>query len=542
MPDCLPALKDFCRFGNLFDPRSVSSNVDTPSQRSGGSVSKSVWESLVLQLQVEKEQLRLANEELHRIAEELHRIAEELHRMAEELHGVNTQQAAQISTLTAIVTELQARLNKDSHNSSKPPSSDGLKKKPNPKSQRGKSGKRSGGQPGHRGSTLRMNDQADHMVSHSPDACPCGALLTGVPETGFDRRQVFDLPPMKLEVTEHRRLRKTCPCCGRVNQGQFPESVTQPVQYGQRIKGLAVYLTAYQLLPWDRSTQMLDDMFGTSLGEGTLRRALEECKTVVIPIYGQIGATITGARKAGFDETGRHIAGKLHWTHVACTDTLTHYATHPKRGREAIEAIGILPSFLGRAIHDAWSAYAAYPCKHGACNAHNLRELVFIHEEYGQDWAAQFKMMLLDIKTAVDQAKTDSLKALLPEAVAQFEQRYDNLIQQGDTANPKVENSGRRGRTKQTAGYNLLRRLEKREQVLAFLYDFDIPFDNNQAERDLRMVKVKQKISGGFRTLDGAHTFDIIRSYLATMRKQGHNMLRTLETVFQGNATIPSYT
>jgi transposase len=510
--------------GNFFGALGVIVGMSTSSGFDFSSVPLSVLEGLVVQLQSENARLL---------------------EFDEQVRLENAHLREQITMLTAVVQELQARIAKDSHNSSKPPSSDGLRKKPAPKSQRPKTGKRSGGQPGHRGSTLRMQDEPTHIVDHAPEACTdCGASLVDVPAAqDFERRQVFDLPKhMALESTEHRALRKVCPGCGVVHDGKFPASVAQLVQYGERIRAMGVYLTCYQLLPWDRTTQMLADMFGASLCEGTLQKAQEDCKNVVTPICEQIKQAITEGEYAFFDETGQRIAGKLHWLHAACTPYLTYYSTQAKRGRVATDAIGILTSFMGRASHDGWMPYQGYPCKHALCNAHHIRELDFLREQYGQIWAARMKALLLNIKKQVEKAKDAGLHALTQEAVGEFEARYDEMIRQGYVANPKVVTSGNRGRTKQTPGYNLVRRLEKRDQVLAFLYDFNVPFDNNQAERDLRMMKVKQKVSGCFRTLDGAHTFNTIRGYLSTMRKQGHNMLRSLETVFQGNPKLPGYT
>ena len=483
--------------------------MDIPASALGGPVPAATLEGLVVQLQAENAMLR-----------------------------------EQIATLTQIVQELQARLNKDSHNSSKPPSSDGMKKKPAPKSQRGQSGKPSGGQPGHRGSTLKMQAQPDHIVNHAPQAClSCGLSLRDVPAQGEgERRQVFDLPPLKLQVTEHRTERKTCPGCQQCHQGVFPASVSQPVQYGERIKGLAVYLTSYQMLPWERATTMLQDLFGASLSEGTLHHAQKDCHTIVQPLCDQIKEAIQEADVAHFDETGQRVAVRLHWLHVACTPMLTYYAIHQKRGRAAIDEIGILAAFAGRAIHDGWSSYQSYAVEHGLCNAHHLRELDFLREQYDQVWAARFKkFVLLDAKREVDAARAAGLTALPPERIQHFESQYDAYLQQGQTANPKMA-CPQDGRAKQTPGYNLIQRLKRRDQVLAFLYDLRVPFDNNQAERDLRMMKVRQKISGCFRTLAGAQTFNAIRGYLSTMRKQGHNMLRVLEAVFQGHPISPAFT
>jgi len=471
----------------------------------------------------------------------------------EKLLAIIPEQSKQIEMLTARVQDLEARLRKDSHNSGKPPSSDGLRKKPAPKSQRPKGNKPSGGQPGHPGSTLRMSDNPDHVINHSASiCCGCGASLdiaalasyascTGCTLPDYEARQVFDLPEkISLEVTEHRSLRQAC-SCGAVNYGTFPDGIGQPVQYGERVKALGVYLTNYQLIPLERTTQMLSDLFGCSLSQGVLASAQEQCAKVLVPINDAIKQTIQVSDVAHFDESGLRIDGKLHWIHVACTKGLTYYATHAKRGRIAMDDIGILPVFSGRAIHDALISYQHYNCKHGACNVHHGRELTFLYEEEGQIWAYRLKTLLLDIKARVDDAKERGLPAIAIDEVVDFEKRYDILVQDGLETNPAAMRSGKRGKTGQAKGRNLAKRLEKRGEVLAFLYDFTVPYDNNLAERDIRMIKVRQKISGCFRTNEGAIIFGQIRGYLSTMRKQGHNMLDVLTTVVQGQPRAPVY-
>jgi transposase len=444
------------------------------------------------------------------------------------------------------VEELEKQISKNSRNSSKPPSSDGLGKKPSPKSQRPKGDKPSGGQSGHRGSTLFQSKAPDHLIIHAPLQCPdCGAFLKDEPSHNGERRQVFDLPPLQLEVTEHLSVYKSCPCCAQTVHGAFPADVTQPVQYGERIKSVMVYLTNYQLLPWKRSCQMLADLFSCAISEGTLQAAAQSCRKILEPITHQIKQALQNADLAHFDETGQRINGKLHWLHVVSTEQLTYYETHPKRGHVAMDAIGILPVFTGKAVHDGWGSYKYYRCRHALCNAHHLRELTFLAEEDGQIWAQRMKTLLVEIKHAVDQAKQQGQTTLDASVIQAFEARFDALIQDGYAANPKAQRSHtnpiKRGREKQTKGRNLLTRLQDKSETLAFLYDFTVPFDNNLAERDIRMMKVRQKISGCFRTQEGADTFGCIRGYLSTMRKQGYNVLEVLNTVFQHKPTIPAF-
>ena len=448
-----------------------------------------------------------------------------------------------LDALTARVQELEERLGKDSHNSSKPPSSDGLKKKP--KSLRAKSGNPPGAQPGHPGTTLCLVEEPNQITPHSPAACSgCGTDLSQVPVCGFERRQVHDLPPLSLLVTEHRALSKVCPRCQRNNQAAFPEAVPQPVQYGQRLKALCVYLQQYQLLPFARTRELLGDLLGTSVCEGTLANALSTCYERLAPVEAAIKEAVTQADVAHFDETGVRIAEQLHWLHTAGTASLTFYAPHQKRGKVALDAIGVLPAFSGWAMHDAFSSYFGYAgCGHALCNAHLLRELIAIQEQTGQPWSGKMIGLLLEVKQAVDTAKSAGATHLPGACLNDFEARYQGLVAQGLALNPAPAPSGKRGRTKQSAAKNLLDRLDAhRQSVLAFMHHFAVPFDNNLAERDLRMVKVRQKVSGCFRSAEGASEFCRIRGYLSTLRKQGYHVLSALQSVFAGNPYMPALT
>ncbi len=459
--------------------------------------------------------------------------------LVEQLLARLAQQEQQIAVLTARVSALEARRRKDSHNSSKPPSSDGLAKKT--QSLRQPSGRPSGGQPGHPGSTLRFTPHPDAVVVHTPSTCAgCGASLMGIPESSRERRQIHDLHPLRLTVTEHQACTKVCPHCQTPTPAPFPAGVTQPVQYGPGVKALAVYLQEYQLLPSARTQELLADLFGCSLCEGTLGNALVTCFERLAPVEAAIKGAITGAGVAHFDETGARVAGKTQWLHQAGTERWTHYAVHAKRGRAAMDAIGILPGFRGTGVHDGWAAYAGYDCRHALCNAHHLRELTYVAELTQQPWAPAMIALLLEIKAAVAAALAAGQGALPAAQRAAFTDRYAALVASGLAANPPPAPTGKRGRPKQSAAKNLLDRLERqREQVLAFMDDFAVPFDNNLAERDLRMVKVRQKISGCFRTEAGAAAFCRIRGYISTLRKQGVHLLTALQSVFAGQPLLP---
>jgi transposase len=314
--------------------------------------------------------------------------------------------------------------------------------------------------------------------------------------------------------------------------------VTAPVQYGNGVKAMASYLHTYQLLPLSRACEFVSDLFGCSLSEGTLTHALAELSERVEEPTQDIKAKLEVAPVAHFDETGLSIEGKRKWLHVTSTDFLTYYEAHDKRGSEATDAIGILPNFSGIAVHDHWKPYFGYSCKHALCNAHHLRELIFVAEEFGQAWAKAMQDCLLDIKCAVDK-KRENAKRLTDEEIRTFEERYQQILLQGYAENPLASRQDgekpKRGRPKKTKPRNLLERLDNfRKETLAFMYDFSVPFANNQAERDIRMAKVKQKISGTFRSWEGARAFARIRSYISTARKQGQTAFQAIHRAFSG--------
>lgn len=440
--------------------------------------------------------------------------------------------------LVARVKELEDQLGKDSQNSSKAPSSDGFGKKT--KSLREKSDKATGGQKGHKGHRLEMVANPDAVVVHAVTCCcGCGVELSAEETLGVQRRQVFDIPPLKLSVTEHQAEVKRCLECGTLNRALFPAELSQPTQYGARLKGLAQYLMHYQLLPLARTQELFRDLFHHELSQGTLVNASERCYQELGEVEAAIKQAIGEAEVLFVDETSCTVQGRRHWLHVASTAELTFYTPHRKRGRIALDEIAILPSFKGTAVHDAYASYHGYGCQHALCNAHLLRELRFVEERHNQAWAKELAGLLVDIKDACATAAENSLSL---SQQSDFGARYDDIVKAGLAAQPPTAErpAEKRGRHKQSKAKNLLDRLASRKnEVLRFMDEPAVPFDNNQAERDLRMVKVQQKISGCFRG-EGAKHFCRIRGYISTLRKRGLSILAGLESVFKGQPIMPT--
>jgi transposase len=454
--------------------------------------------------------------------------------------------AEAIQHLEARIQVLEDRLDKDSHNSSKPPSSDGLKKTVKQRKRHG-SNKKAGGQVGHVGSRLEPVEDPEHLVVHSVKHCQgCAGSLEAIMPARVVKRQVFDLPvEIKLEVTEHQAEVKVCPECGVENAAEFPLDVSQPTQYGPRIGAQMVYFNQYHFVPMERTAEIMQDLYGQNVSNGTIPAVNERMAAQVKPVTEDIRTYLIKTEEpVHFDETGMKISGKLHWLHSAGTKVATFCHIHAKRGAEALDAIGILPKRTGWSIHDFWKPYLKYQqARHALCNAHLIRELVFLVEQHQQDWAGELLDLLLRIKQAVETAQQEQRSALQPEQIADFEAQYQQWVAQGEQTNPPAARvAGQRGKVKQSVARNLLDRLrDHREKILAFMYDFKVPFDNNLAERDIRMAKIHQKVSGGFRSEGGAKAFGHIRSYIATARKNGQPVLDALVQALSGSPFRPAF-
>lgn len=439
--------------------------------------------------------------------------------------------------LTEEVADLKARLAKDSTNSHKPPSNEGMRK---PKSQRTSSGKPPGGQSGHPGSTLRQVADPHDIQTHVPTHCHlCHAPLVEVVGVCIAKRQVFDspLPGWQLRVTEHRIEKKICPHCKATSRGQFPSHVRAPVQYGASARSLIAYLQNHQYIPLGRTVEALEHLFGFHVSKGTCAHISGELFRHLEPFERALKVCLIGARVLHVDETGVRCEKSLRWVHAASTQLLTLYSIHKKRGQEAMDEIGVIPTFSGTLVHDFWRPYLAYfRMKHGLCNAHLMRELTFVHEERKEDWAKKMQDLLLTAWQEV-QVCWDQGPSIPKETLQAIELEYAKIVSVG----LKYHNDltplprGKRGKQKQRDGKNLLDRLhEMRECVLRFIHDLNVPFSNNLGEQDIRMMKLKQKISGCFRSFAGGQYFCRIRSYLSTARKQGWAILDALKTAFRG--------
>jgi len=442
---------------------------------------------------------------------------------------------AEVRQLRCQVHELKARLALNSTNSSKPPSSDGLAK-PAPKSLRTKTGRRPGGQPGHPGQTLQVVAKPDHVLVHRLERCTCGLCqgcsLRGAPVLGHAKRQVFELPQKPLEVTEHQAEIKRCPVSGTLVTAAFPPQVNAPAQYGPRFRGQMVYFNEEHFIPYARLTRICQDLYGQPLSEATLVAANERAYESLAPFEHALWVLLPQAPANHCDESGLRVAGALHWLHVVSNARLTFYGVHPKRGREAMDYFDILPRCKNFLIHDHFKAYFTYEdCLHALCNQHHLRELKFLYEEQQELWAQELSRCLLDLN---QRRKTQGV--LEQREFNKVLAAYHALLAQGRRRHPRRE-----GRAAQSKAANLLGRLEDFDlSVLAFAVFEEVPFTNNGAEQDIRMEKVRQKISGCFRTLHGARVFARIRSYISTCRKQGRNILDELEKAIVGNPFIPS--
>jgi transposase len=443
----------------------------------------------------------------------------------------------QIEKLLAAQSELNARLDRNSRNSHKPPSSDGYKKPVSKPAFARSKGRKPGGKTGHKGKTLEICEQPDHFNEILPDKCSCGQALDKSEASVIEVRQVFDLPEPKLEVTEHIVLGCTCKGCGKYNQGEFPEGVNARLQYGAGVKALIVLLNVAFKVPVKKVQLLFADLYGYAINPGTIISATQKCFTLLEQSEKALRSSLLQSIVNHFDETGLRAAGKLHWLHTACNGLFTYLFVHVHRGKQALQgAASILPGFKNWAIHDCLGSYFKFQaCRHAICGAHLLRELVAL-EEKGTVWATWFRRYLLCLyrlsKQGTGKLSTEEQqKALL---------LFDKIWAYADLAEPPPQKTANgKGKPKATKGRNLLVRFKKHQSaVLAFACYEEVPFTNNQAERDLRPAKTKQKVAGSFRTFEGAEIYARIFSFISTSRKHQFNVFNELKNAFTGETFL----
>ena len=482
--------------------------------------------------------LRAANVRLRELIAERDELIAELRVQVAEAGELREQ----VEQLRREVADLAARVKQNSKNSSRPPSSDGLGK-PAPKSLRKKTGRKPGRPKGQPGATMSLTDHPDHVIRHEPGCCgSCGAGLGGARVTGMERRQVTEIPPVKAEVTEHQMIERECPGCGARAKGRAPDGVNAPVQYGPRAAAMATYLWHGQFLSRDRAAAALGEMFGCAPSPGAIAAMTAKVAGIIAPAIDAIVKALIAADVAHFDETGFRVAGKLAWVHSASSGKFVLVTVHGKRGRQGMDAAGVLPSFAGIACHDAWAPYDGYDgvAGHALCGAHLLRELTAVTETGAADdviWARQAIDALLELKQAADAARAAGHDAIDAEVLEKHGRWFRDAADAGI-----VLNAARRSKLQRKRHALATRMRDRADDYLRFSHDLRVPADNNEAEQVIRMSKLRIKVSGCMRSMHGAEAFCAIRSYLATATRHGIGWLDALTQAARGHPWIPGTT
>jgi len=446
-----------------------------------------------------------------------------------KLEQIIEKQQETITKLKDEIARLKRQLSLDSNNSNKPPSSDGLKKQPRVQSLSEKSDKKPGGQPGHEGSTLQQVETPGLIEECKVNCCPhCKIDLTNEPVIDICKRQEFDVPEIKKPlVTEYQFEIKRCPQCKKkiiAKDDSYPKA---PVQYGPKAKAVVSYFNVHNLIPKKRTAQIMGDLFGMPISVATVENFSKACVAKIEQVVEQIETDLKAAPIKGADESGIRVAGKLFWLHTLGSEQCVYYYVTEKRG-------DIKKDLKGVVVHDGFvSYYKLEDVQHALCNAHHLRELKAVTQIDKEPWAKSMARLLKVGKNTVEQNPQN----ITIEWLTKFKKLYDLIISKALSyhENLGVLKKPKRGRAKRRPGHNLVLRLQKYEEdVLRFLSNPDVPFTNNQAEQSIRMIKVKQKISGCFRTAEGADQFLTVRSYTATAQKQGIRILDALTHAFKG--------
>jgi len=447
----------------------------------------------------------------------------------------------EIALLKALLSKEQSKQKKNSSNSSKPPSSDKGRKKN--KNNRPPSDKPSGAQVGNAGATLKQVDNPDKEVPHRPKLCDnCGVDVSKAEVIKEEKRQVFDLLPASIQVTEYQAQTVLCDNCLCEVKADFPAHVKAPVQYGPHVKAAIVDLNVRHFLSYERIQVFFKDWLGHRISGGLIYSSLQTAKANLADYEQHVRTKLLAEDVVNSDETGVYVSGKKSWLHVLCTALLTLYQVHVNRGSQAIDDLGILPQYSGVVVHDGYKSYQTYDnCQHALCHAHHLRELIYFHEEEQAVWAYQMTIWLRSVKRHRDQLIEQGTQGFSKHQIELYRQRYLKIIRQGlSNAPPDPPRKSNRGRAPKHPQRNLLNRFYNQQQwMLAFIYDFNVPFDNNQAERDLRMIKTKQKVSGTFRSSQGADAFATIRGYVSTAQKNEQDVLEAIANIFYGEPFMP---
>ena len=448
-----------------------------------------------------------------------------------------------VDKLEQRIKDLEARLNMDSTNSSKPPSTDNkLTKKKKPSNSTSK--KKRGAQAGHKGKSLKIVASPDEIEVLLPTSCSCcGNSLSDIDSLKHEKRQLFDLPEVKMNVTEYQAHSLECKECHTINKAKFPENIKAVTQYGNNLKSFISYLNAYQMLPYERIAETIEDLTSHKMSVGSIYNFLNTHYDKLEEFETTLKQSLLKEDVVNSDETGVNIKAKLHWIHVASSSVMTYYMLHQKRGRVAMDDMEIIPNYEGILVHDHWTPYNNYTdCTHSYCNAHILRELNGITEKESVLWSQDMHKLLIDMNIAVHKAKDSDKSEISQAQILKFTKSYEKIIQSANKYYPSPDKNLKkaRGRPKQAKGKNLLDRLLKyQDETLRFLSDFRVPFTNNLAERDLRMIKVKEKISGSFASFKGGEIFCRIRSYISTLKKNNISVLQGLECALAGKAYVP---
>jgi len=441
--------------------------------------------------------------------------------------------------LTKENNKLKEIINKDSTNSSKPPSTDNNFKEKAESPLKGK--RKRGGQKGSSTTNLSKVDNPDAVEVLEPITCKnCNHNLNGVAVKSISTKQEFDIPKISMRVKEFQQHSKICPCCNTINKPEFPEHLKASVQYGVNIKTFIAYLNTYQMIPYDRITELVKDFTSHSISNGTINNMLKTFYKNLESYEANIKQLLLKSNVIHVDETSTQVSNKLHWTHTVSTSLITYYMIHKKRGKEAIDAMGILPSYSGIAVHDHWQAYNNYDCDHSFCNAHLLRELTAVIQNEDQKWAKDMHLLLTNMNKYTYKLKANTKTAPSKGKLKHFFSQYREICSTALKFYPPPIQSHTKRRPKQSKSKNLLDRFIKyKKETLRFFIDLRVPFTNNLAERDLRMIKVKEKISGCFASLKGAQMFNRIRGFISTVKKNKQSVFESLRNAIRGEVYVP---